>query len=232
MKGNDEWVWILWVGIGAVVGGVLLYNWWNEKRRRERLMQAALESGFQFEPEGTPLPVEAQLLSDVLSRGRDHQMKNILRGAAGGSEVLLFDYFFTEGSGRNSQTYKQTLAAFRVRGGLPSFKLAPESWWHKLGAAFGYQDIDFDAHPEFSKRYLLRGKDEAAIRQLFHPGLVHYFETLPKHNLNVEGAGEWLLVYELNKRFEPQKLREFADERAQFAAGILGQLSGRMRSFA
>jgi len=40
---------------------------------------------------------------------------------------------------------------------LPFFELKPENTFHKIGQVFGYQDIDFEAFPNFSKGYLLRG---------------------------------------------------------------------------
>jgi hypothetical protein len=52
---------------------------------------------------------------------------------------------------------------------LPEFELRSENMFHKIGKAFGCQDINFESHPEFSKRYLLRGADEEAVRTFFTP---------------------------------------------------------------
>ncbi|MEC9473853.1 MAG: hypothetical protein VX584_04130, partial [Actinomycetota bacterium] len=59
---------------------------------------------------------------------------------------------------------------------LPTFVIRPENLFHKIGSTFGYQDIDFDAHPTFSKRYLLRGPDEEAIRNTFTDEFLSSYE--------------------------------------------------------
>ena len=103
------------------------------------------------------------------------------------------------------------MAAFRVRGlDLPAFELRPENALIRLASTFGYQDIDFDSFPEFSKRYLLRGEDEAAIRSRFGPGVLQGLER----NLGwwIEGAGPLVLLYRQGKRVKPSELYGFLND--------------------
>lgn len=215
------------VGFAVLLGGALAFAYWLDQKRKQKLEAAALQCGFQYDREGEALPEGAKAALDLFNRGHAKESLNILRGATAGTDVVIFDYRYTIGQGKGSQTYVQTVAAFKLRGAIPSFTLCKENLLHKMMSAVGYQDIDFDAFPEFSKRYLLRGPDEQAIRQLFTPGLISFFETSGDAHLAVEGGGEWLLVYQLSKRSDPEKLREFVDGRAQYAAGIISQLSAR-----
>jgi hypothetical protein len=50
---------------------------------------------------------------------------------------------------------------------LPVFVMKPEHLGHKIGAYFGWDDIDFDKNPEFSELYHLTCYDEACIRDNF-----------------------------------------------------------------
>ena len=83
-------------------------------------------------------------------------------------EFALFDYeYVVEGSESNS-SYKQSVIWFHSENlCLPNFALRPENLFHKIGGVLGYQDIDFESHPKFSKTFLLRGNDEPKIRDIF-----------------------------------------------------------------
>ena len=87
---------------------------------------------------------------------------------------------------------------------LPSFSLEPEVPGD-LGQIFaawaGDQDIDFDDDPEFSRRCLLKGKEEAAIRTLFNPILRGFIvKRWPSAIPALEGNGKHLLFCWPNKK--------------------------------
>ncbi|MGI9471696.1 MAG: hypothetical protein ACR2NZ_09210, partial [Rubripirellula sp.] len=104
---------------------------------------------------------------------------------------------------------------------LPAFELRPESVFHRIGKVLGYQDIDFESHPEFSKRYLLRGQDEDAVRAMFTPELLSFFESQEK--VSAEASGDLLVFYRAGKRLKPEMIRAFMEE----GFAIFGQMSSR-----
>jgi hypothetical protein len=59
---------------------------------------------------------------------------------------------------------------------LPYFALYPESFLSVVGELFGFNDIDFETHPGFSKRFKLSGKEELRIRLLFDYPMLAFFE--------------------------------------------------------
>ena len=135
----------------------------------------------------------------------------MLHGENQNTELAIFDYRYTTGSGKNSTTSKQTVIYFRSPTlDLPHFAVRPEGIFHKIGGAFGYQDIDFQAHPQFSQMYLLRGNDEPRIRELFGEERIAFFESHPK--ISVEGADNQLVFYRRRKRSKPEGVRQFMDE--------------------
>ena len=96
---------------------------------------------------------------------------------------------------------------------LPHFGVLPEEWHHKLRSKLGYQDIDFESHPtavEFSKKYLLRGKDEQKIRALFTDEVLAFFAGQDK--LCVEGFSSHLCFYRAFKLIEPEDIPAFMKE--------------------
>ena len=76
-------------------------------------------------------------------------------------------FAYTIGSGKSRRTRRQTVAVMHRRSGrLTPFQLRPEGLFEKIVQSLGGQDIDFVDRPGFSRRYVLQGDDEAAIRAL------------------------------------------------------------------
>ncbi len=93
---------------------------------------------------------------------------------------------------------------------LPRFLLRPENLFDKIESAFGYKDINFDTAPVFSKKYLLRGENEAAVRNTFNGGILQYYEQHP--GLSTEADGKKLIFYRTSKIVPPDKIQAFLQE--------------------
>ena len=195
----------------ALIAGIFLVSVRMEKARAEALSLACQALGFSFEPD-----VDLEALKGfgdlpIYSHGHSRKAKNLMTGRAGELDVKLFDYQYTTGGGKNSHTWRQSVALFPKGGeGLPDFLLAPENLFHKIGQAFGYQDIDFDSAPDFSSHYLLRGPDEMAIRSAFGAGALQYFGMHKGWHVEVRGGD--IGVYRAGNRAKPEDLRTFFDE--------------------
>jgi hypothetical protein len=206
------------VDVALIIGGIILVAVLAiviatvmEKRRREGLRQVAGQLGLDFQETLAEPPGSGLARLHLFNVGHTRRAKNALSGRYGNADVVLFDYQYTTGHGKNRHTHRQTVAAFhlpKVR--LPLFTLCPESVFHKIGSALGYQDIDFDRFPSFSSSYLLRGESEPAIRELFTDNRVMFFEN--RRGLSVEGGDDWLIVYRSRRRVRPQQVSAFLDE--------------------
>ena len=126
-----------------------------------------------------------------------------------GTEIALFDYQYTRGSGKSSSTYRQSVFYAYSEGlHLPRFRLHPENaFFHGIAKAFGMQDINFESHPKFSRSYLLRGEDEVQVRMRFHPGILGFWEQHP--NYCAEGAGAHLILWQNNRQVSPAAMAEW-----------------------
>lgn len=182
-----------------------------DKKRTAALREAARELRFEFFPKGGPLKLADLSGFHLMQRGSSRRFQNLMHGSAQGVDVSIFDYQFTESGGEDSTTYYTTVARFRsLELDLPEFSLRPEGLFHKIGKAFGFKDMDFPMHPAFSKMFLLRGPDEAAIRALFDIPLIAALE--PMKGISVEGASGQLIFYRHNKRVDAGAMRAFFEE--------------------
>ena len=207
---------ILIIGAVVVTIGVGAYfAWLSEKKRTAALADVALRLGFSFE--GKVSNEEAATLGSfhLFKVGRSRKGKNLMRGKSNGAEAIVLDYQYTIGSGKSSHTYSQTVVIYAASAGaaaLPDFTLGPEHWWDKVGEVFGHRDINFESSEEFSKHYLLKGPDEAAIRTLFGAEPLGYFAQ--HQGWSVEAAGGSLVIYHTGRRAKPEEMQPFLAETA------------------
>ena len=119
------------------------------------------------------------------------------------------------GFGGVNKTIVQTVICFHSpQLSLPRFGVRPEEWHHKLRSKLGYQDIDFESHPtavEFSKKYLLRGKDEQKIRALFTDTVLTFF-SVDRDKVWLEGSGDQLILYRAGIGIKPEDIPAFMKE--------------------
>ena len=196
------------VGVLALIGTIVVVALKAEKKRSEALQAAAERMKFTFSRKGDPNLLDRLKNFHLFSQGHSKKIANVLMGKAGALDVAVFDYAYTTGGGKHSQHWRQTVIFFeRDDMSLPKFTLRPENIFHKIGQVFGYKDIDFDSHPEFSKRYLLRGENEEAVRATFGEEARSFYESDLK--LSTEAAGPQLIHYRSGKRVSPDQISEF-----------------------
>lgn len=203
---------LIGVGLGVIAIGVV-FRLKQEKKRTSDLRRFAMKYGYEFREKLKDLPDIVSLGDrfELFKTGHSGTTYNILQTRRATEGISTFDFNYTVGSGKSSSTHRQTVFSIdSERMSLPHFTLGPERLSHKIGKVFGYQRIDFDSHPEFSRRYLLRGEDIDAIRSLFsHPIRAHFQNH---KGWNLEGNGRSLLIYRSGKRVQPSELGTFIND--------------------
>jgi hypothetical protein len=189
--------------------GILVFSFYYEKKRSEQLKEFAGSHGFIFYPEGNQEMINSLQDFELFKRGRSKKIKNLMfKQPTDAIKQFLFDYKFTTGSGRNSSTHKYTILVYQSDLlELPAFYMRPENLFDKIGSKFGFEDIDFPAYEGFSENYMLKGKNETAIRQFFGERIFRYFESEKK--VTVEGNLNTLVIYSSDRRKKPDDLHAF-----------------------
>jgi hypothetical protein len=181
------------------------------RRRNEAMKRAAEELGFILLPKGDGEVLKDLSTYHLFSQGEQRRIANMMWGKADGLEVKVFDYDYSIGSEESRESTGQTVIYFRSPElDLPAFSLRPKSIVHRIAKLFGYQDIVIATRPAFSKAYLLRGKDEAAVRKLFDDTVVSHFER--GNTLVAEGGGTQFVLLRPGKVVEPEQVRFFVQE--------------------
>jgi hypothetical protein len=207
----DPTFWLILGGVVLLVAAILIVNYVIEKKRTEAFQKVAEEFGFEFLPKGDPGLLGSLSRFYLFSQGHSKKLFNLMSGTTRDLQVNIFDYRYIVGYGKHQKTYQQSVICFEAEDmDLPSFNLRPESFWHKIGAVFGYKDISFDSHPDFSKRYLLRGPDEDEIREVFTPEVLDFLEET--NSVCIEAEGPQLIFYRSSKRLKPDESKKLMSE--------------------
>lgn len=201
----------LFIAFVVLAVGFIVLSIRADRKRSEALGRIADEMGFKYASDPGEGFLSRYPSFHLFSQGRSPDVRNLLRGQAGGLEVSIFDYSYVTGHGKHRHTWRQTVLAFDIDDAdLPAFSLRPETMFHKVGQWFGYKDIDFETHAEFSRKYLLRSSEEEAVRGLFDDRVLEYYESNP--NVCTEGRGGRLVYYRALKRIDPSEVRTFLEE--------------------
>ncbi|MGY3170560.1 hypothetical protein ACVW0R_002640 [Thermostichus sp. MS-CIW-15] len=189
------WVLIL-LGLLALVVYLADYL---EKKRREALEQVARSLGMSFSAE-LPEGIRSRLLQagfELFQRSGARFYNSMFKRLNDGTEIAIFDYSWKASRRRRRREreyYFSVFWAYCEDLRLPHFRLHPEvPLFHDVAKAFGMQDINFENHPDFSRRYLLRGEDEAKIRLRFHHSFLNFLEQHPP--CYAEGFGPQLVIW-------------------------------------
>ena len=110
----------------------------------------------------------------------------------------ITDLTFNEGQAFTAETFNTTLMVLKLNKKIPVFTMEKEGVLGKIFdrviAFTGYKDIDFEMYPDFSKKFLLMGNNEAEIRLFFTDKIIRFFENHQIYHL--ESNGEALLIFD------------------------------------
>lgn len=128
---------------------------------------------------------------------------------SGDISARIFDYRYKVPAKRSIEG-NMSVALIDLRKSLPRFMLKPEEFSDKLAALVGFNDIDFDSYPEFSKRYLLKGADKDGVRNFFPPEIIMFFEK--RTDWCAEAAGTFIAFWKGPGYLKPENYPPFIEE--------------------
>ena len=183
------------------------------KRRTMKFELAVDELGLEMQPDKTEDLMTELSSFPLFNLGRRPKLRNLITADTDEVSLLIFDYMYITGYGKDKRDNWQTVIAIRSPDlKTPTFHLYPEGFFSKIASAFGGQDIDFADHPEFSKAFILKSETEDETRDFFDRSLLDFFAKRPK--ISFEARSGISLYFRSRKRIEPtaQALREFMKE--------------------
>lgn len=132
-------------------------------------------------------------------------------------KTAIFDYQYTVQAGKTPVTFFQTVFFIESKDlALPQFLMKPEHFFHRIGKFMNLtHDIEFEAYPAFSEKYLVQGEIPALVKASVPEELARFFTIENKWSL--EGINYHLIFYQKHKRLPPETIREFYQKGMQIA---------------
>ena len=197
----------IFIAVFVLAGGMMYWSYVANKKRIEGFEQEAEAMGLNF----TQQPADSFMAHyghfKLFNRGRRRGVSNLIEGDSGDVTLRIFDYKFTTGSGKQTRHLVQTIASLKSSQlNIPSLTIHPEGFLSRVGSKMGFQDIDFDSHPTFSKMFVLKGDNEEAIRNFLTPAALEYFEA--HQGISLEASGDTLFFYNPNRRSKPEEIKD------------------------
>lgn len=143
------------------------------------------------------------------STGKIKYTENMMSGNVNGAWVIYNEIIVDTDLETKSATTKIPALLISLGNKVPSFTMEQEGFFDKIKGMAGFDDIDFDSHDEFSNKFLLRGKDEEAIRLFFKNDLLDLIEAHP--NYHIENTDAMVLIYPFNKKNGPKHIEALID---------------------
>jgi hypothetical protein len=205
-----------------IIAGIVIFFWWYEKKRTEEIIAVASRLGWTFKKNPSETEIKTGQKQSFWNLpgsagffffGSPSVYSNLIKGSYKGRAWSIYDYKCIHDFGEDKKELKMTIVQAATKKTVPDFQLSPENIRHFFENLAGYGDIDFASHPVFSKKFVLRGKDEPEIRKFFKPELLTYMEKI-KPNLCIVAGGNTLNAYLQNERIESsiEDIKDFLDQ--------------------
>lgn len=181
---------------------VLVAGYISSAKRREAMAAVAAKLGLQFMPNKDRYMPQRYRFLDKLRRGRDRYAYNVLSGRYQGHELLIFDYHYKTGSGKDTHHYYFSFFILQLPASFPELIICPEGIFSKIAQAVGYDDIDFESH-EFSRKFCVRSPNKKFAYDVCNARMIEYLLSNTDLSIEIE---ETALAISFSSRLAPDRI--------------------------
>lgn len=177
---------------GVVIIAVMVFSIIATYKRRQALRALARAKGLRFyesDPFGLP-----NRYGDTRLCGEGHSKKasNVIAGDFAGGNVCYFDYKYTTGSGKNSQTHQKSACALHTGYYFTRMLVRPENILDKVAGFFGFDDVDLD-QAEFNRKFYVGCSDKKYAYDILTQRVMQFF--LDRPGITLEMGWDYLLFH-------------------------------------
>ena len=189
-------------GVLVLIAVIAIVGYLSSLKRREAMMALARRLGLRFSPHKDRHLAKEYRFLDKLRHGHNRYAYNVLSGQYQGHDVMVFDYHYQTGSGKNTHHYHISFFMLMLPAVFPELVIGREGFFSKIAQAVGYDDIDFESH-EFSRKFCVRSKDKKFAYDVCHGRMIEYL--LANDDLSIEIDGHALAI-SFQRRLSPEQI--------------------------
>ena len=150
----------------------------TQANTNERL-EALNKLNFQFT---TKIDAEkSEQLDSVLSiqKLQSHSKKSLASGVYRDHPVQILNLESIIFTGNAAITVRQSVGIIPLNRSVPEMIITPKNLLHGLGKLFGSKSLSFSTHPDFSRKYTVKGPKPELIEDFMTPQVLEFFEARP-----------------------------------------------------
>ena len=180
----DSWEWIVFsvgLSVSFVIAGIVILKAiarQTQAKTNERL-EALNKLNFKFT---TKIDAEkSKQLDSVLSiqKLQSHSKKSLASGVYRDHPVQILNLESIIFTGNAAITVRQSVGIIPLNRSVPEMIITPKNLLHGLGKLFGSKSMSFSAHPDFSRKYTVKGRQLELIEDFMTPQILEFFEARP-----------------------------------------------------
>jgi len=180
----------------AVAGVAIYYSHKAEQERIASLRALAWSKGWNFNPESDSRHDEQYNCFSTFQQGHSRRAYNTITGehTVNGKPhpVKMGDYLYkvTSHNGKTTTTTTYRLSYLIIHLPyltVPNLQIRPENLFDKIGAAIGFDDIDFES-AEFSRKFMVKSTNKRFAYDVITPKMMEFLMASPKRSIDQERA--------------------------------------------
>lgn len=127
-------------------------------------------------------------------RRKINAIENVMTFKDDSLQYIIADMSIQQGAQTTTDVDNITVLKIRGLKNIPNFYMHKTYLTDRIKESLGNEDINFDSHPKFSDKYVLRSDtDEKQVREFFNPELLSFLEQFDDSYLS--GNGKDLLFH-------------------------------------
>ena len=179
-----SWEWIVFAGglsVSFVIAGIVILRAIARQtlaNTNDRL-EALNKLNFRFT---TKIDAEkSEQLDSVLSiqKLQSHSKKSLASGVYRDHPVQILNLESIIFTGNAAITVRQSVGMIPLNRSVPEMIITPKNVLHGLGELFGSKSVSFPTHPDFSRKYTVKGTKPELIEDFMTPQVLEFFEARP-----------------------------------------------------
>ena len=190
------------VGFVLIAAVAVVLGYLSALKRREAMAAVAARLGLRFSHHKDYALARRYQFLDKLRIGSNRYAYNVLSGNYQGNDVILFDYHYRTGSGKDAHDHYISFFILHLPAAFPELVIGPEGFFSKIAQAVGYDDIDFESH-EFSRKFCVRSPDKKFAYDVCNARMIEYLLSNPDLTIEIEGNA---LGISFNSRLAPERI--------------------------
>jgi hypothetical protein len=168
-----------------IVIAAIIYGYYAGLQRKQALASWAARNALSFNAENIRRMEEAYPAFQCLHEGNDRFACNLMEGKWSGRAFRAFDYQWSTGSGKDTETHNFSAIILESPVPLKPLLIRTENVFDHVAEFFGAEGIKFES-AEFSRAFHVKSPDRKWAYDVLHPRAMEFLLSMPRFEIQFD----------------------------------------------